>query len=282
MESKNIQTLQFKLPDEKRILFEIISLSNLDREIPPSIHRHNFYEIVIITKGETKQIVDFKTYNVTEKEVLIIPKGSIHQGSFKEKLEGYIVLFTPEFLTKEQGDLLAHFEIFNASINTNLLTFDNEEWNDVLQFFTLLQKEYFQNKNNKNTLRFLFLAFATKINDFMPLNYFLKSYQKPALKFFFDLLETHFKNEHLVNFYANKLKITSKILTQTLFNATGKNTLQLINERLILEAKRELLFSSKSIKEIAFELGFEDQLYFSKLFKKNTTFAPQEFKKEFA
>lgn len=281
MQSKNIQTLQFRLPDEKRISFKIISLLNLDREIPPSIHRHNFYEIVIITKGETKQVVDFKTYNVAEKEVLIIPKGSIHQGSFKEKLEGHIVLFTPEFFTKEQGDLLAHFEICNASINTNLLTFDNEEWNDVFQLFTLLQKEYFQHKNNKNTLRFLFLAFVTKINDFMPVNYCLKSHQKPALKKFFDLLETYFKNEHLVNFYANKLKITSKILTQTLFNATGKNTLQLINERLILEAKRELLFSSKSIKEIAFELGFEDQLYFSKLFKKNTTFAPQEFKKAF-
>ena len=282
--TQNVETLKFKRPDDGKLLFEIIDLSKPDREIAATPHRHDFYEIVIIFKGETKQLVDFKSYLVSNKEVLIVPKGSIHQGSFKEKLNGFILLFTPDFFSKEQCEFLSQLEIFNASYDSNLIKFAKAQWNEIIQLFNILKQEYFaQNKIvNKNILRFLLLAFSSKLNGLTSSNFQTRLNSSHTAKLFFDLLEANFKEQHLVNFYCSELNVTSKKLTQTLANATGKTSLHIINDRLILEAKRELSFSKKTIKEIAFGLGFDDPLYFSKFFKKHTASAPQDFKNSFS
>ncbi|MEI9934899.1 MAG: AraC family transcriptional regulator [Ferruginibacter sp.] len=287
MSSKNhkaVETLLFQRHDDNKLLFEIIDLSKPDKIIPATYHRHDFYEIVIIVKGKTKQLVDFKRYSVKDEEVLIIPKGSIHYGDFKEKLNGFILLFTSDFFTKEQYDFLSQLEIFNASYNSNLVKFSKTEWNEINQLFGILKQTYFiQHKTvNKNTLRFLFLAFSAKLNEFTNSNFQTRSNPSNTVKLFFDLLERNFREQHLVKFYCSQLHITSKKLTQSLSNATGKTSLHIINDRLILEAKRELSFSKRTIKEIAFDLGFEDQLYFSKFFKKHTSSTPLDFRKSFA
>jgi AraC-like DNA-binding protein len=72
------------------------------------------------------------------------------------------------------------------------------------------------------------------------------------------------------------------MLTQALTKASGMTTSQAINNRLIIEAKRDLSFSGKSIEEIAFDLGFIDQNYFSRFFKKLASSTPQNFRKAYA
>ena len=65
----NIPTLSFSRPDDQRLLFEIIDLSGLKRNIPTASHKHDFYEFIFITKGKAKDWVDFSEYIVGEKEV---------------------------------------------------------------------------------------------------------------------------------------------------------------------------------------------------------------------
>ena len=95
---------------------------------------------------------------------------------------------------------------------------------------------------------------------------------------FIALVEKNFREEHTVKGYAEKLFITPKALSKRLNHQGYSTPLQIIKDRLILEAKRQLKFSDKSIKEIAFELGFDDPAYFSRLFSKNTTLSPSEFR----
>ena len=91
------------------------------------------------------------------------------------------------------------------------------------------------------------------------------------------LVESHFKEEHSVSFYAGKLFKSPKTLSNS-FGKINKSPLRIIHERIILEAKRMLLYTDKTAKEIAFEIGFDDASHLSRLFKKMTGLAPSEFK----
>lgn len=91
------------------------------------------------------------------------------------------------------------------------------------------------------------------------------------------LVEQHFKTEHSVGFYADKLFKSPKTLSNN-FAKLNRSPLQIIHERIILEAKRLLVYTDKTAKQIAYEIGFDDASHLSRLFKKYTTMSPSEFK----
>ncbi|SIQ66543.1 helix-turn-helix domain-containing protein [Maribacter ulvicola] len=93
------------------------------------------------------------------------------------------------------------------------------------------------------------------------------------------LVEEHYKTEHSVAFYANKLFKSPKTLSNT-FSKFNTTPLQIIHERIILEAKRLLIYTDKTAKEIAYEIGFDDASHLSRLFKKQTLQSPSDFKKQ--
>lgn len=93
------------------------------------------------------------------------------------------------------------------------------------------------------------------------------------------LVETHFKTEHSVSFYADKLFKSPKTLSNN-FAKLNTSPLQIIHERIILEAKRLLIYTDKTAKEIAYDIGFDDASHLSRLFKKHTTLSPSDFKKQ--
>ncbi len=99
------------------------------------------------------------------------------------------------------------------------------------------------------------------------------------LRAFNVLVETHFRNEHSVQFYADALFKSPKTLSNS-FAKFSKSPLKIIHERIVLEAKRLLIYTNKTAKEIAFDLGFEDASHLSRLFKKYTTLSPSDFKKQ--
>ncbi|MEP2056380.1 MAG: helix-turn-helix domain-containing protein [Maribacter litoralis] len=98
------------------------------------------------------------------------------------------------------------------------------------------------------------------------------------LRAFNVLVEVHFKEEHSVSFYASKLFKSPKTLSNT-FAKFKTTPLQIIHERIVLEAKRLLIYTDKTAKEIAYEIGFEDASHLSRLFKKITNLSPSQFKK---
>ncbi|MDH7445024.1 helix-turn-helix domain-containing protein [Aquimarina sp. 2201CG14-23] len=93
------------------------------------------------------------------------------------------------------------------------------------------------------------------------------------------LVEYHFRKEHSVAFYAEKLFKSPKTLSNS-FSKFIKSPLQIIHDRIILEAKRLLIYTDKSAKEIAYEVGFDDASHLSRMFKKHTSLSPSEFKKQ--
>lgn len=92
------------------------------------------------------------------------------------------------------------------------------------------------------------------------------------------LVETHFKEAHQVSFYAEKLFKSPKTLSNS-FAKMGQSPLKIIHERLVLETKRQLMYTDKTAKQIAYDIGFEDASHLSRLFKKQTSITLSDFKK---
>jgi AraC-like DNA-binding protein len=98
------------------------------------------------------------------------------------------------------------------------------------------------------------------------------------LRNFKQLLQMHYAELHMVTDYAAKLAVTPDYLNKTVKSITGKSAKEHIQSKLIVEAKRSLLFSSLSGKELAYTLGFDESAHFNNFFKKNTGLTPTEFK----
>ncbi|WP_282042435.1 helix-turn-helix domain-containing protein [Winogradskyella flava] len=105
-----------------------------------------------------------------------------------------------------------------------------------------------------------------------------KSSKVDLLRSFNFLVEQHFKQQHSVSFYADQLFKSPKTLSNN-FAKLNRSPLQIIHQRIVLEAKRLLTYTDKTAKEIAYEVGFEDASHLSRLFKKYTSQSPSEFKK---
>jgi len=93
------------------------------------------------------------------------------------------------------------------------------------------------------------------------------------------LVEANFNREHSVQYYADRLHKSPKTLANIFLLYNEKTPIQMIHTRIMIEAKRLLYYTSKSIKQITYELGFEDPAYFTNFFKRNTAQSPVEFRK---
>jgi AraC family transcriptional regulator, transcriptional activator of pobA len=94
--------------------------------------------------------------------------------------------------------------------------------------------------------------------------------QHAIAELFFSLVGKHFRDKKMVTDYASELCVSPHYLTQVVKEVTGETASYFIQQQIAKEAKKQARLSSKSMKEVAFELGFEDQAHFSKFFKKNT------------
>jgi len=174
--------------------------------------------------------------------------------------------------------------IFYGAQATMFIQLDEKE----LQEFTLLLNVFKDEMENSDDiqatmLRTLLVRLVIKITRLGKKQYLnpvlLEDNKVDIVRQFNIMVENHYKTQHQVQFYAQELNKSPKTLSNLFSLYNTKSPLQVIQERIILEAKRLLYYTEKSAKEIAAELGFEDAAHFSRFFKNQTEMSPSDFKK---
>lgn len=98
---------------------------------------------------------------------------------------------------------------------------------------------------------------------------------------FIQLLNERYIEYSYADLFANALQVSQKKLNEVAKNITGKTACYLVEEKIVTEAKKILAQSRQQVKQIAWQLGYEDQFYFSRMFKKQTGVSPREYRKQF-
>lgn len=267
-----------------RFEFELKDISEITKKKQENVgvpHRADFYQIIIIESHNSVQEVDFKKISVDQKQILFVGKNQVIRFDISSSYSGKLLLFTDDFFNRTTHDtlLLKETNLFNP-FSPNVVIETNakiQKLLDLIQQETALKTYAFQ----ENMLRHLLSAFLIEASQISTQNYQYTENKDYLIALqFSDLVEKEYKNINKVKDYARLMGISVKPLMHSLKSAVGKTPKQFIDDRIILEAKRLLVYGHKSIKEITFELGFDEPTNFSKFFRNHTGKRPAEFKSE--
>lgn len=247
-------------------------------------HKHDFYLTVFFEKGKGRHDIDFNAHSIEPNSVFFLQPEQIHHWEFDEEAEGWIFFHSEDFYKL----YAAHFELYQwpffQSRDSNPKLQITEESAATLKLrFEEMMLEYTKNTKhsflkiaNLSQLIYADLAriYSQQSSDIVQKNTLYQDHFHRFVK----LLDEKYMQQKNASFYASELAMTTKHLHRICLACTGKSTSQLIAERLILEAKRKLVSDSKSIQEIADELGFENYPYFHLFFKKHAGETPKDFR----
>ena len=244
-------------------------------------HRHEYHEIFWIRRGAADHLLDGEIIRVPEGSLHIVPKGRIHRGIPSKKLRACCLRFNDDLLSDSS------YELFRQCNEVSTITLTAEDSDIVERYCYLLTREASKTApGNRKTLIHLLRALISLIEELLlqltetqPLNHIR---YKTLWERFNILIEQRFKKTHKVTEYAQALGVSSRKLNEAATFFSGMTTSQIIDRRLIIEAKRLLLYKGLQIKEVAFELGFNEHSYFTKVFKKHTGQTPSSFIKNHA
>lgn len=254
--------------------------------MPP--HIHEFYQIIWFRRGQGTHHVDFVDYPITDNTIFFIAPGQIHAFDGNADFEGVIILFNASFMVDEETSesIFLKYNVFNAYDSLPYCKVSDEEATRLMRLVDEMGSEYsltgeFAHKDYMKYLVRLFLIRAQRCGRRQEVpNLDVSSTANRTFVRFRQLLEQNFHSVHTVQEYADMLNISSRTLTKYVGQSTYRSPLQMINDRIVLEAKRQLRHTSMSIKEIGYELGFEDPSYFVKFFKRLTGKMPGAFREQ--
>lgn len=241
-------------------------------------HKHNFYELLWITKGKSKQTIDYKNYEITTDSLFFISPGQLHLFEEWQDIEGFCILFTEDYFLQlfQNKNILFELSYLDNLYSNPFLKIDEIAKLKLKPIIDLL----FQEKSNETIQALLFVLlkqiqnlFSEKVIDQN------SKHQIVIFKRFKYLVDENFANNWALTEYANQLNITTHHLNSIVKSVCNKTTSDIIKERILVEAKQLLQFSDYTISEITLKLGFEDSSYFARYFKKHTSTSPLEFRK---
>lgn len=242
--------------------------------ILPDYKRHTNFEILWFTKiGRCPcQRIDHEKYPVKENSVTLIAKGQIH--SMAHGFEGYSIIVPFSFFrVHDNRKLRVVFNPFvNFPIELDALMVDTLE-----TIMKMIQREM-STTNDEYIINAYMAAFLYKISQYRSN---AKTNYEPStrLENMYTLLEENFLTQRNAAFYADHMGLTTKRLNEIIKKRIGLTVTQLIHKLLMAEAKRRIGRDQQTLKEIAFDLGFSEQAYFSRFFKKQAGLTPEQFLK---
>lgn len=278
-------TLTLVNPQNGNLAFKILSFENND--FFDHIQRNNYYSLIWIQQGEGKLKADFSTYHYTSNNLLAFSPYQPFMLIPETDLRGIAVQFHPDFfcIHKHQQEVACNGVLFNNIYQPPIVTLD-EKTRPTLQI--LIQQMQTEMQNTAlaqyelliSYLKiFLIIASRLKTDQYSEAKKDTSHLQEPfVLQSLKEAIEKNYREKHTASDYASILSITPKALAKITKTHLNKTLTSLISERIIIEAKRELYLTNKPVKQIAYELGYDDEYYFSRFFKTNTDVSPQIYR----
>lgn len=266
-------------------LFEIqkFTVNELDliAAKPNEPHTHDCEELMVGRYGQLDHFIDFKSSVYEAPYISFITKGKMHRAkpTVKEgKLDLWLILFSSEFIPETTFQLYSYYHDHATIEFPQGTCFDRLD-----QLCAMMYEENQQPAPDYAVIRHLLGALFTMIESqrkkFEPEQLNQKT-QNITFKNFLKILEENFRRPEGVDFYADKLFMSSRNLNLICQNILQQSVSEIIETRKLIEAKNLLLSTDKTISEIGYDLGYNEKAYFTTVFKRKSGQTPTEFREE--
>jgi len=267
---------------------EVFSLSLVQFENACTIDhgvQQNAYSIYWIQEGKGTYNIDFKVYDFEDNVLFFLSPGQVFTVDSEKIKTAYKLTFARDFYCIQTHDkeVACNGILFNNIYETPFVQPSKID-TQKLQFILESLIEEFQQKETAqyDMLQAYLKQFIINSVRIKKENFIIKEDTETRLfKDFSLLVEQNFRKIHSVTDYANRLGFSPKSITKHFQKMGAKTPSEFIKNRILLEAKRLLIYTDKNVKEIAFELGFNDPAYFTRFFTKAILKSPLQFKKDY-
>lgn len=266
---------------DKNLAFRIRHFDD-DSMLRPG-ERQSFSSIILIKSGAGLLKVDFSEYNVITDTMIFLSPFQPFSLEARGGIKGICIDFHPEFfcLLKHQKEITFCGLIFNNIYDPPFITLTKTE----VSVFDVLFEQLKEEVQKKELAQYELLVSILKIVMIHASRIKMQQRVSPEIAFpdqehpfilqnLKDAIDAHFRKKHSAGEYADVLNISTKSLAKITKTYLNKTLTNLISERIVLEAKRDLYTTAKSVKEIAYDLGFKDEYHFSRYFRNNTSVSP--------
>jgi AraC-like DNA-binding protein len=243
------------------------------------LHRHDFFFVLILKKGIGFHQIDFVDYEVKDHSVFLMRPGQVHHLTLQAGSSGYLIQFSNDFARPQDKSAQ---QLLRQVSHLNFCKLDAEKYARLEPILDYLFREY--NEKQEGYLEVLksglniFLIELIRHRQSSGSSNIASSYPQEKLDKFLELVEDHVAEHKQVATYAGMLNLSVYQLNSVCKTALGKTPSEVINDYIILEAKRHLLATSAQVNQIAYHLGYEDVSYFIRFFKKHIGHSPEAFR----
>ena len=279
----NDNALELFNPQSKSLVFKVFTFEN--DEYFNSLKQYNYFSVILILTGHGSVTADVSEYSFNENSLMSFSLYQPFKIQCEKGFKGIMVNFHPEFfcLHKHRNEVSCNGVLFNNIYESPIINLTIDEAQYLLTIITGLKVEMERPGTPQlealiSYLKILLINASRIKIERRHLEYVSIEKVPVILNSLKDAIEEHFKSLHSPGDYAELLNISTAALnkiSKTHFNKTLSN---LIADRIITEAKRQLYLTAKPIKLIAYELGYNDEFYFSRFFKSNVAISPQFFR----
>lgn len=272
-------------PQNGNLAFKIFNFT--DNNHFDHLQRNNFYSLIWVQKGRGKVKADFAEHEFEENSLLAFSPYQPYMICTPEKIEGVALYFHPDFycIHMHQKEVSCNGVLFNNIYQPPYTLIDASAETTFNIIITQIKTEMQKSDLAQYDLLISFLkiilitASRLKAEQLAQQTAKIPDTKEPIiLQNLKDAIEHNFRIQHSPSHYADRLNISSKALAKLTKTHFNKTLTDMISERIVIEAKRELYLTNKTVKEIAYELGYDDEHYFSRFFKTNADVSPQMYR----
>lgn len=276
----------FRFKNEKSEITQVpgsLPITPLPTDTP---HRHTYYEMLFIEDGQGFHEIDFHSYNIPGAGMHFITPGQVHLLTFSAPCQGYIVAFSEDFYTfyNPSAQPISQFSFFQPTQRQPILKLTESERHYFHNILENMVEDHLGNEPEQSILgQYLGLTLqkcaiisrnGNKADEKTP------SAVPEIVGRFQELVEKNFLTIHEVQQYADILRVSPDYLSKVIKRYLGVQTQEYIMNKLLLEAKRLLVFTNLSSKEIAYHIHIDDPSYFGRIFKRKSGLTPNAYREQ--